>query len=145
MSDLATPVLWHMEHWSSYSVLAVKSMMRSVSITGICGICLWHHPSLIIFPCHHRVCERDIRACSVQAAPLSTLAHIEDCPVCMAPSQMTVRLRPPQCGFRLFTIDGGGVHGVSPLVMWKHLLAELPFGLKLSDYADLVVATSSGL
>ncbi|KAJ6041330.1 uncharacterized protein N7446_010778 [Penicillium canescens] len=57
---------------------------------------------------------------------------------------MRVRFRPLQCGFRIVTIDGGGVYGISPLVMWKYVLLGLPFGLRLSDYVDLKVATSSG-
>ncbi|THX27092.1 hypothetical protein D6D12_05739 [Aureobasidium pullulans] len=54
-------------------------------------------------------------------------------------------LKPPHCGVRILTLDGGGVRGIAELEILKQIENALGNGiLRIQNFLDFVVGTSTG-
>ncbi|KAJ6114129.1 hypothetical protein N7512_007574 [Penicillium capsulatum] len=64
---------------------------------------------------------------------------------CGAEADLSLRLRPLQSGFRIATLDGGGIFGINELIAWQTLLEGLPLGLQPYHFLDFIVGESAGM
>ncbi len=69
---------------------------------------------------------------------------IAGCIFCKGRGSLTTILKPPTCGSRLLSIDGGGTRSVIPLETLKLFQEILGSGLTLQDFFDLSIGTSGG-
>jgi hypothetical protein len=121
--------------------------LREVGERTLCCLCPWDMAPFIYFPCGHGICERDawlFSGITINYSYCSTLAYFRACPVCGAPADLLKRLRPLQAGFRVATIDGGGIYGFIPHISFREIDKDLPGALSPHHYFDIIVGTSSG-
>jgi hypothetical protein len=118
------------------------------SLTCLC--CVIRRPERGL-PCGHTLCETCIKMFGHR---LNTAAEyrykLEECLLCGGKTQdFTAEIKPPTCGARIISIDGGGVRAVLPMRFLRGL--EVAFeritgvSLPIQLQIDLAVGTSSGM
>ena len=89
--------------------------------------------------CGHAFCFGCIRELTNDAHQLDLI----DCPIHQNPQQFSPRLLPIQSGYRILSLDGGGINGLAQLTTLKHI-EEKCFGIPSNYLFDLVVGTGIG-
>lgn len=92
--------------------------------------------------CGHAFCFDCIRELT-HDEPLPHQCTVIQCPIHQAPQAFSPRLLPIQSGYRILSLDGGGVKGLGQLVMMRHIEKKC-FEIPLMHLFDLVVGTSIG-
>ena len=111
----------------------------------VCLCCLFEPPEHAL-PCGHIICTPCLK--TYGKLQLRTFIEISECPLekkarhWRRPWQ--VYLKPPSCGIRVLTLDGGGIRGIVELEILRQLEKELGGGLHIQSLFDLVVGTSTG-
>ncbi|KAF9729766.1 hypothetical protein PMIN01_11699 [Paraphaeosphaeria minitans] len=71
--------------------------------------------------------------------------HVFDhCPICELPCQFAVRVKPVTAGFRVLSIDGGGIRAVIPIQFLRALEQAIGLDMPVQEHFDLSYGTSSG-
>jgi predicted acylesterase/phospholipase RssA len=106
-----------------------------------CLGCLQEPPNTLL-ACGHGFCSDCIRDLTNNEPLPHYLQHIF-CPLDRAPQAFSPRLLPVQSGYRILSLDGGGVKGLAQLVMLRHIEQKC-FDVPVIYLFDLVVGTSLG-
>ncbi|KAF9728491.1 patatin-like serine [Paraphaeosphaeria minitans] len=96
------------------------------------------------FPCGHMVCED---CCKELGHHFDTDPHLhvfDHCPICELPCQFAVRVKPVTAGFRVLSIDGGGIRAVIPIQFLRALEQAIGLDMPVQEHFDLSYGTSSG-
>ncbi|THV63889.1 hypothetical protein D6D28_10317 [Aureobasidium pullulans] len=109
----------------------------------VCFCCLFDFPEHTL-PCRHMICT----GC-LEAYGYVTKEHTVDLWECSIDGKIlgctSFYLKPPHCGVRILTLDGGGVRGIAELEILKQIENALGNGiLRIQDFLDFVVGTSTG-
>ncbi|KAK6351889.1 hypothetical protein TWF718_005033 [Orbilia javanica] len=75
-----------------------------------------------------------------------TRFYIESCPIdgIRFKGDIYFDLKPPTAGTRVLALDGGGVRSIMQLEMLSKIESEIGYGLRITDFFDLIVGTSGG-
>ena len=93
--------------------------------------------------CGHGLCFDCVKDLTHDASvPLHRLEHIS-CPIHKKPQTFSPRLLPIQSGYRILSLDGGGVKGLAQLTILSHIEKKC-FDVPVIHLFDLVVGTSIG-
>ena len=111
----------------------------------VCFCCLFEPPEHAL-PCGHIICTHCLK--TYGRLQLNRYVEIPECPLEKPEkrfrSPWKVYLKPPACGVRVLTLDGGGIRGVVELELMKAIEKELGGRLAIQSFFDLVVGTSTG-
>jgi hypothetical protein len=119
---------------------ALRQHWRGVMTFPNCTFCLFEDACLSL-RCSHGLCER---CCWQLSRRSGTLCRLEQCPACGICVSFVVRLRPPTAGYRVLSLDGGGVRGIVLLDLLSHVSALSDLGLQPFHLFDVIVGTSTG-
>jgi hypothetical protein len=106
-----------------------------------CFGCLKAVPVTILV-CQHAFCLDCVRDLEEHPTGLHNSRKIW-CPFHKSSQRFAPRLLSPGAGYRILSLDGGGVKGIAQLVMLKHI-EEKCFGTPIAQLFDLIVGTSVG-
>ena len=106
-----------------------------------CLGCLQQPPSTLL-ACGHGFCLDCIRDLTHDESSPHRLKNI-CCPIHRKPQTFSPRLLPIHSGYRILSLDGGGVKGLAQLVMLSHIEKRC-FDVPAIHLFDLVVGTSIG-
>ncbi|KAF9728524.1 hypothetical protein PMIN01_13352 [Paraphaeosphaeria minitans] len=96
------------------------------------------------FPCGHMVCEE---CCKALGRHFDTDPHLyvfDHCPICELPCKVALRVKPVTAGFRVLSIDGGGIRAVIPIQFLRALEQAIGLDMPVQEHFDLSYGTSSG-
>ena len=124
-------------HMSSTGGKVPVSIQSVVSCLG----CLQEPPNTLL-ACGHAFCFRCMRDLTPDELLPHRLQYIR-CPIHGAPQTFSPRLLPIQSGYRILSLDGGGVKGLAQLVILRHIEKKC-FDVPVIYLFDLVVGTSIG-
>ncbi|KAL8754211.1 MAG: hypothetical protein Q9199_004499 [Rusavskia elegans] len=77
------------------------------------------------------------------------LIEVSKCPICLPeerrpyPATM-IQFKPKLAGVRVLCLDGGGMRGIVELEVLKAIERQLPAGIPIRNFFDLIVGTSTG-
>lgn len=113
----------------------------------VCFCCLFEPPEHAL-PCGHIICTPCLKAYGKAQLSLRGYVEISDCPMEKKERHFRhawpVYLKPPSCGVRVLTLDGGGIRGIVELEILKYIEKELGGGVNVQSFFDLIVGTSTG-
>jgi hypothetical protein len=95
------------------------------------------------FPCGHMVCERCFMDLGHHSEVDPHLHEIDSCPFCAVSFHVTLRVKPVTAGFRVLSIDGGGIRAAIPIQFLCALEKAVGLG-PIQEHFDLGYGTSSG-
>ena len=106
----------------------------------VCVCCIVELPTEVL-SCGHIICAM----CAKEEAKSSSPQTIVDltCPVCLSTAMWCPMDLPPLAGYRILSLDGGGVRGIVELLSLKNIMSFFP-GMHVNDLFDIIVGTSSG-
>ncbi|THW57327.1 hypothetical protein D6D20_08067 [Aureobasidium pullulans] len=109
----------------------------------VCFCCLFDFPEHTL-PCGHVICTGCLKAYG--HVTKEHTVEFWECPMDGKILGYTpFYLKPPHCGVRILTLDGGGVRGIAELEILKQIENALGNGiLRIQDFLDFVVGTSTG-
>jgi hypothetical protein len=113
-----------------HRMLRLKSLAVKVSSLDTCIGCLLQAPTEG-HACGHSLCL----SCSEE--------NPDSCIICGQQSAWRRFSLPPNCGFRILSLDGGGIRGVVELLILKRLEALL-YNISIVKFFDLIGGTSTG-
>jgi len=108
-----------------------------------CFFCIMRSPQHVL-SCAHALCDVCVRVLGSTGLNIEFCYTIAGCIFCKGRGSLTTILKPPTCGSRLLSIDGGGTRSVIPLETLKLFQEILGSGLTLQDFFDLSIGTSGG-
>ncbi|KAF5684647.1 hypothetical protein FDENT_6652 [Fusarium denticulatum] len=131
---------------------ALQATMRAINSSGPPNHCDWRRLAAV----HHRLNIDALRRRGGYPA-----LHVEDrlfpfgnntqkTPFTLAMSSSSDKwpfvttIRPPICGLRVLSLDGGGVRGIVELTILNRLEKEIGLGFPIGSFFDLIVGTSTG-
>lgn len=117
-----------------------KYILLAVSYTE-CFTCLLRTPEHLL-DCGHSICDTCVVIHSAGTGTCPYEYVIKDCLLCGARVSNVINLQPPTAGYRILSLDGGGVRGIVELELLQALENEMQ--INLVDCFDLIVGTSSG-
>jgi hypothetical protein len=121
--------------------------LASLKTFRTCLACAMFTPEKV-FQCGHAVCNVCIRRHGTPSRGQKHSFIIANCPLCgflQPQGQRLFRLIPPTAGIRALCIDGGGVKGVIPLEILKHLQTTLShLDSPINEFFDYICGTSAG-
>ncbi|CAD0083511.1 unnamed protein product, partial [Aureobasidium vineae] len=108
----------------------------------VCFCCLFDFPEHSL-PCGHVICTRCLKAYGNPTKEHTV--EFWECPIDGKKLGYTpFYLKSSHCGVRILTLDGGGVRGIAELEILTQIENALGNGLRIQDFLDLVVGTSTG-
>lgn len=141
-TELTRAALLHRERLNDfYRVLGDGGATAFVSHSA-CLSCLRELPECAL-PCGHVLClpcmelygTRTSRTCiEISRCPL----HVSDV---IAEPPWTVAVKPARAGVRVLCLDGGGVRGITQLLVLREIERVLGPGLPIQLFFDLMVGT----
>jgi Patatin-like phospholipase len=117
------------------------AFMANIHCIVTCLGCLIISQSVIL-SCGHTFCMVCVEEITEQYCDKYDLTTIK-CPFCCRDMVFSPRLLPPGAGYRILSLDGGGVRGIAEI----HVLSALEkqcFGIPISHLFDFIVGTSIG-
>ncbi|KAK6535567.1 hypothetical protein TWF694_002021 [Orbilia ellipsospora] len=133
----------HRDEYMAPFYYSVAGSERYISHSA-CLVCLVHSPEHHL-QCGHIICTPCLQTYGNQKPGCIA---IENCPmhpleqIFWPPQIFTVK--PPSAGVRILTLDGGGIRGLSQLIILEHLENALGSDLQVTSFFDLVVGSSTG-
>ena len=116
------------------------SSMRSNATCLICTKCKPNHP----LSCGHSLCDDCLTSFGTLRKGQEYGYDISWCILCNRQCTLSTKIKPPTCGVRTITIDGGGTRAVIPLEFLHGLQKVLGQDCFLPDFFDIAIGTSSG-
>ncbi|KAG0559371.1 hypothetical protein KC19_10G099700 [Ceratodon purpureus] len=107
----------------------------------VCVSCMVDLPTEML-SCGHIICAM----CAKEVTTEPRLSKIIDlrCPVCLSPnSKWYPNDLPPLAGYRILSLDGGGVRGIVELLALQEIMSYFP-EMHIEDLFDIVIGTSTG-
>jgi hypothetical protein len=121
-------------------------LWKSLQTNATCLFCLMRAPHQHVLLCGHALCDICVKLLGKPCMG-EYCYEISNCPFCSRTANFRKFLKPPTCGIRVLSLDGGGIRGVISLEYVLLLQANLAesFKLRFLELFDLVVATSAGV
>ncbi|KAL5410094.1 hypothetical protein PMIN04_010753 [Paraphaeosphaeria minitans] len=90
------------------------------------------------------LCEE---CCKALGRRFDTDPHLyvfDHCPICELSCEVALRVKPVTAGFRVLSIDGGGIRAVIPIQFLRALEQAIGLDMPVQEHFDLSYGTSSG-
>lgn len=119
--------------------------MRSLPPNTLCLFCLMCGPQHVL-RCGHTLCDICVKSIG-ERTTWEYCYEIQDCVYCLQLIEFRRYLKPPTCGIRALSLDGGGIRGVISLeniLLFQNQLAQSS-NLIFLNLFDFVVGTSAGM
>ena len=129
-------------HWQQVQGM---SSLRSLPTNIVCLFCLMRTPQHVL-RCGHTLCDVCVKSLG-DRTKWEYCYEIHKCIYCLQLANFKKFLKPPTCGIRVLSLDGGGIRGVVSLENILLLQAELAQSstLEFLDLFDLRIGTSAGM
>ncbi|KAF5687085.1 hypothetical protein FCIRC_2473 [Fusarium circinatum] len=125
------PLTFAMSLLSIYTGTRFREAERN---TTFCLGCLFGRPEYRL-PCEHVICETCVE--DFDDTAVDKRSSSDKWP-------FVTTIRPPLCGLRVLSLDGGGVRGIIELTVLNRLEKEIGLGIPIGSFFDLIVGTSTG-
>ena len=114
--------------------------LEIISSDLVCVCCIVELPTEVL-SCGHIICAM----CAKEEAETRSLETIIDltCPVCLCSAKWYPKDLPPLAGYRILSLDGGGVRGIVELLSLERVMSFFP-DMHVNDLFDIIVGTSFG-
>ena len=136
------PQMCHVS-WRLRMLSQFRHWLSKIHTHQVCLACLINKPEHLL-RCQHLLCE----ACCIELGRSTTrnpnFYELFHCPICAAPCQFGVRIKPTTAGLRVLAIDGGGIRAVIPIQFLRALEQAIGLGIPVQELFDLSFGTSSG-
>jgi hypothetical protein len=111
-----------------------------------CFACLLSCPDHVL-PCGHALCERCISDFGKPSDVIEREIEIGECVFCGERWGQIQRIQTkhPFSGVRILTLDGGGIRGILELLMLREIQKRVGLDIRVDQFFDLVVGTSTGM
>jgi hypothetical protein len=86
-------------------------------------------------------CYKELGSCSDEDPHFY---KIDVCPLCATSCESSLRVKPVTAGFRVLSIDGGGIRAVIPIQFLRALEQAIDLEMPVQEHFDLSFGTSSG-
>ncbi|KAM7198241.1 hypothetical protein V8F20_006268 [Naviculisporaceae sp. PSN 640] len=136
-----------------YSQFVTSAFTPDLLSTATCFTCIRNIPEHVL-PCGHAICGPCVRLFGepVEGSKESSGTFVlRSCPLLHTHTshswggrQVRIRFKPKDAGVRVLCLDGGGVRGIVELIILKGIEEELGQFVKVQDFFDLIVGTSTG-
>ncbi|KAF9697343.1 hypothetical protein EKO04_005060 [Ascochyta lentis] len=128
-----------------YRHVSVEGKWQGYNSHSVCFCCLSEPPEHSL-PCGHVLCTPCAKTYGRQHS--KTEVDIQKCPLDVRPARVyqpwRIHFKPKSAGVRVLTLDGGGIRGIVELEILRSLEEALGNGLRIQNFFDLVVGTSTG-
>lgn len=131
--------------FDSYMKRCISTFWSCLPTTAerVCRLCLCSSPGNFTFPnCRHIICTKCVqnrKKCSSTNAEQDSVI----CPFCLSTSILPPREEAGFPGFRVLSLDGGGVRGLIQLMVLKKI-EEIFAPLPISSLFDVIVGSGVG-
>jgi hypothetical protein len=122
---------------------ATAPLWTPLKSTRSCLPCLQRGPEHVLV-CGHAICDACVPKFGTVHPEGEYRFRVSSCVLCLARTDLLVRLKPPTARPCVLSIDGGGVRGVVALTFLSALQEELGTCYPLQEYFDSAIGTSSG-
>ena len=116
--------------------------MKNIQSVVSCLGCLQQPPSILL-ACGHGFCFDCIRDLTRKKLPPLHRLETICCPIHGGPQTFSPRILPTHSGYRILSLDGGGVTSFGQLAMLNHIEKKC-FDVPVTHLFDLVIGTSIG-
>ncbi|KAI9799077.1 MAG: hypothetical protein M1833_004271 [Piccolia ochrophora] len=120
-----------------------KPLLVELRTNTTCLCCLRRKPEHT-FRCGHTICDVCAVIFGLPLMGVPYLFRLAECLLCRDNAPLKIKIKPPQAGVRVLSVDGGGVRGVIPLEHLSRLQQAIGPRCRLQDLVDIAVGTSSG-
>ncbi|KAH8710251.1 hypothetical protein GQ44DRAFT_626663 [Phaeosphaeriaceae sp. PMI808] len=120
-----------------------RPWLSQVKIHTLCLTCLKSVPEHK-FPCGHMVCEECYKDLGRSHITDPHFYEFDHCPLCEIPCNVALRVKPITAGFRVLSIDGGGIRAMIPIQFLRALEQAVGLDIPIQEHFDLSYGTSSG-
>lgn len=112
-----------------------------------CFTCLQSVPDHVL-PCGHGYCPVCVQEFGQKSNYFEYGLEMDHCILCQTQWRerhvQLIRLKPKCAGFRILTLDGGGVRGIMELALLDALERRIGLRLPIREFFDLIMGTSTG-
>jgi hypothetical protein len=122
------------------NITGKDSLPADICSFSSCFGCLQVPPNTVL-ACRHAFCFDCIR--ELANSPLPHRLQVILCPFHKSSERFAPRLLPIEAGYRILSLDGGGVKGLAELVILRHIEKRC-FEIPTVELYDLIVGTSIG-
>jgi hypothetical protein len=109
----------------------------------LCLACIQAEPEHKL-TCGHLICERCFTCLASNSEVDPHLYKLSCCPFCSKSCHASLRVKPATAGFRVLSIDGGGIRAAIPIQFLRALEQAVGIGMPIQELFDLGYGTSSG-
>ena len=127
-----TSLLTEFQQW-----LAVRKFYR------LCLACMQAEPEHKL-TCGHLICERCFISLGSSSEVDPHLYKLRCCPFCSTSCCASLRVKPATAGFRVLSIDVGGIRAAIPIQFLRALEQAVGIGMPIQELFDFGYGTSSG-
>ncbi|UPX14192.1 uncharacterized protein EKO05_0004682 [Ascochyta rabiei] len=128
-----------------YRHVSTTGRLQGYNSHSVCFCCLSEPPEHSL-PCGHVLCTPCVKTYGQQHS--RTEVDIQKCPLDIQPARVyqpwRIYFKPKSAGVRILTLDGGGIRGIVELEILRSIEEALGNGLRIQNFFDLVVGTSTG-
>lgn len=111
---------------------------------GACLACMMNASPEHELPCRHVLCEKCCVELGEHAERDPNMYTLARCPLCAATCDFRVRVRPATAGYRVLSLDGGGIRAKIPLQFLRSLEQAIGIDMPVQEHFDFSYGTSSG-
>ena len=126
------------------NIVAKSGKWRMMLSNATCLICLASAPNHPL-SCGHSLCDECVSTFGTLCLGDEYGHKVKKCFLCNTDCTLRTRTKPPTCGVRIASFDGGGTRGVIPLEAFRQLQNLLGKDCFIPSFFDIAVGTSSGL
>jgi hypothetical protein len=119
------------------------AFMRRMHCIATCLGCLLLPPSVLL-ACGHTFCETCVKEI-VGQHPSREIHELDSiiCAFCSYEMAFSPRLLPDRAGYRILSLDGGGVRGIAQICLLAAIEQQC-FGIPIAHLFDFIIGTSIG-
>lgn len=118
--------------------------LSQIKTFRLCLACMLRVPEYKI-PCGHMLCEECYKDLGRSQPKDPHFYELDHCPICAEACVVSLRVKPVTAGFRVLSIDGGGIRAVIPIQFLRALEQAIGLDMPIQEHFDLGYGTSSGM